>query len=123
MSAQLRFLDTDGTTVITSLNVGNIASPGSLADKQLWVENFGDATAQGVTAALVAVGTNDGEDYAYLAPDSGGSPGSFVQTTLSLGDIASLAKIALWTKVTLPSNLTADNNPRRYNIRASGATI
>lgn len=109
--------------MITALNEGNIVSPGSSANKKLWVENFGDQTAQAVTLTLEAVGTNDGDDYAYIAPDSGGSPGAFVQTSMNLGDIASLAKVAVWTKITLPGNLTADNNPRRYNLKASGLTI
>jgi hypothetical protein len=123
LSATLRIYDTDGSTVITTLTLGNITSPGASSDKKIYVNNFGDQTAQSVTLAIVAVGTNDGSLYAYTAPDSGGSPGTFAQTTLSLGNITAGSSIAVWTRANLVSNLTADGNPRRYNLLASGTTI
>src|SRR6185369_10343355 len=121
--ASLVFKDTDGTTTITTVNHGNIASPGSSANKKVFVKNEGDQTAQSVTLTITAIGTNDGADWALVAPDSGGSPGSFVTTPLSLGNIAAAASVAFWFKETLPSALTADLNPRRYDLVASGSTI
>lgn len=123
MSAQLRIVDTDGSTVITSLSLSNIESPGSSSEKKVYVENFGDQTAQSVVLSIVAVGTNDGADYAATAPDVSGSPGVFGTSDIALGDIASLARVAVWTQTTLPSGLTADNNPRRFDLSADGVSI
>jgi hypothetical protein len=123
MPATLRFLDTDGTTVITTEDLASILSPGSSSNKKLYVENSGDQTAQSVTVENEAVGTNDGVDYALLAADVAGSPGAFSTSPVSLGDIAAAAKVAFWAKVTLVAGLSAEGNTREYKIHASGSTI
>lgn len=123
MPATLRVIDTDGSTIITAINFGNVDTPGETSDKLIYVENFGDETAQDVSFTLEAVGTNDGDDWALIAADSGGSPGSYDTTAIDLGDILSLNRVAVWAKVALPSGLTSDNNPRRFNLKASGVTI
>jgi hypothetical protein len=122
MPAALRTLDSDGSTVITTVNLGNLATPGTSANKKLFVQNFGTVTAQSVTLEIEAVGTNDGNLYLQTAPDVSGSPGTFAQTTITMGDIAVLATVAFWIRVVLPSGLTADDNPRRANLVASGLT-
>jgi hypothetical protein len=123
MSAALRFTDSDGSTVITSYDFSTIASPGQTANKKFYVENFGDQTAEDTTVDIEAVGTNDGDDYAQTALDSGGSPGAFGTSQLALGDIAAGVKVAFWTRVVLTSGVTADNNPRRYNLTGTAFTI
>jgi hypothetical protein len=123
MPASLRFLDTDGVTVITTEDLGSILSPGSSANTKLWVENSGDQTAESVTVEIEQVGTNDGDDYALLALDVAGSPGAFVTTPLSLGNIVAGAKTAFWAKVTLVAGLSASGNTREYKIHAEGTTI
>lgn len=123
MPAALRFNDTDGSTVITSYDEGDIASPGQTANKKFYVENFGDQTAQSTTVDIEAVGTNDGDDYAQSALDSGGSPGTFGITQLALGNIAAGARVAFWSRIILTSGVTADNNPRRFNLTANADTI
>lgn len=123
MPAQLRILDSDGTTVITSENFGNIATPGSSASTKFFVQNFGTSAALSVTIGIEAIGTNDGEDYTQIAEDIAGAPGTFGQTDLSLGTIAPLASVPFWVRVVQPAGLTADNNPRRANIVADALTI
>jgi hypothetical protein len=123
MPAALRFYDTDGSTVITTYDFTTVASPGQTANKKFYVENFGDQIAQSTTITIEAVGTNDGDDYAQTALDSGGSPGTFGTSQLSLGDIAAGIKVAFWSRVVLPSGVTADNNTRRYNLTGAALTI
>lgn len=123
MSAQLRVDDTDGVTVITTTSLGNVPTPGTSIQKKVYLENFGDQTAQSATVAIEQLGTNDGSTYAQLAPDVSGSPGTFSNATLNLGNIAVASKVAFWTEVVLISGLTADNNPRKYNLLAQALTI
>lgn len=122
MSASLRMLDSDGTTVITTVDVGDVATPGSSAEKKLFVQNFGTSDAVGVVVSIEAVGTNDGDDYAKIAEDLSGSPGTFGTADVSLGTIAPLASEPFWTQVVLPGGLTADANPRRFRLDATGLT-
>ncbi len=122
MSAQLRFLDTDQMTVITTKNGGNVDSPGSSSSFRLFVQNFGSSSAISTTLGIEQVGTNDGDDYALIASDSGGAPLAFGSTSLSFGGIAVLQSVPFWVKVTLPAGLTADANPRRFNLRAKCKT-
>ena len=123
MAADLRILDSDGTTVITSSDQGNIATPGNSTAKKFYVENIGTTQATEVTVSIEAFGTNDGSDYTYTAPDIAGSPGSFGQSDISLGTIAPLATSPFWVQITQPAGLTADFNPRRSNIVVAGLTI
>lgn len=123
MSATFQFLDTDGTTVITSLSRGNLESPSTDTAKKLFVKNNGDQDSTSTEVTIVQVGTNDGDDYAYVANDSGGSPGAFQQTPISLGTIVAGAQVAFWIRETIPAGRTADLNPRRYDLRATGLTV
>lgn len=123
MPAQLRFLASDQATVVSSDNLGNIATPGSSTAKKYYVNNIGTTAATGVTVSKEAVGTNDGDDYTQLALDAAGSPGSFGQGPLSLGTINALASTPFWVRIVHPAGLTADLNPRRANIVAAGLTV
>ena len=123
MPALIRFLNEDGTAVITSLALGAVDSPGSSSQEKVLVENFGDQTAEDVTISLSQVGTNDGDDYAELAEDLSGTPGTFGEDPLVLGDIPPLERVPIWTRVVLPTGLTADANPRRYDLKAEGFTL
>lgn len=123
MPAQLRVLDSDETTVITSDNLGNVATPGSTSPTKYFINNFGTGEATGVTVSIEAVGTNDGDDYTQIAPDVSGSPGVFGVTPVDLGTIAALSSKAFWAQIVQPSGLTADLNPRRSNLVAEGFTV
>jgi hypothetical protein len=123
MPASLVYLDTDASTVITTEDLASILSPGSSANKRLFVKNVGDQTGQSVTVTIEAVGTNDGDDYALLAPDLGGSPGAFSTSPLSLGNIAAGAMQGFWLKVTLVAGLSAEGNTREFKLHAAGSTI
>jgi hypothetical protein len=115
-------LDSDGATVLTTLNLGNVATPGSTSAHKLFVQNFGTSAATGVVVSINQVGTNDGSTYAQIAPDSGGSPGTFGTGNVTLGTINALATSPFWVEVVLPAGLTADANPRRFNLVATGLT-
>lgn len=123
MPAQLRILSSDGTTVVTSDNLGNVATPGTDGPTKYFVNNFGTSAALSVTVGIEAIGTNDGDDYTQIAVDIAGAPGSFGQTDLSLGTIAPLSSVAFWVRVVQPAGLTADNNPRRANVVADALTV
>lgn len=123
MSAAARFLDTNGVTVITTDDEGNLATPSTSTPKKVWVENFGDQSLQTTILTITAVGTNDGSTYLKIAPDSGGSPGTFVTTPLSLGTIVAGAKVAVWFKIQLPSGLTPDMNQRHGSLVAAGVSV
>lgn len=122
MAAQVRFLDTDETTVLTNLNQGNIETPETGASKKIFVQNFGTTDAEEVTVSIDAVGTNDGEQYVETALDAGGSPGAFGTDDLDLGTIAPLDSVPIWTRIVHPAGLTADANPRRAKLTASYLT-
>ena len=123
MAASLQILDTNGTTVITSKSLGNIATPGSSSTIKLFVQNIGTTSATSVTVARSAFGTSDGDDFTYIANDVAGSPGTFGQTTITLGTIAALASTPFWVQIVQPAGLTADDNPRRVNVVATGLTV
>jgi hypothetical protein len=123
MPASLRYLDTDASTVITTEDLASILSPGSSSNKLLYVENTGDQTAQSVTVMIEAVGTNDGDDYALLAPDLGGSPGGFSTSPVSMGDLGAGDMQGFWLKVTLVAGLSAEGNTREFKLHAAGSTI
>ena len=116
MPAQLRVLESDGTTVVTSKNFGNVATPGTTTNTKLYANNFGTNNATSATVTIEAFGTNDGDDYTQIAPDVAGSPGTFAQTPVVLGTIAPLASAPFWVRIAQPAGLTADNNPRRSNL-------
>lgn len=123
MSASLEFLDTDNTTVITTLDIGNVDSPGTSTQTKLFLKNTGDQSATSTTIAIQAVGTNDGSAYALIAPDSGGSPGTFVTSPLSVGTLTAGSEYTFWVEAVLVAGITPGANPRRFNLHASGQTI
>jgi hypothetical protein len=123
MSATLEFLNTDNVTVITTLDVGNVASPGTSTQTKLFLKNVGDQSATATTIAIQAIGTNDGSAFALMAPDSGGSPGTFASADLAVGTLAASAEYAFWVMISTVAGLSPDGNPRRVNLHASGQTI
>lgn len=123
MSAILEFLNSDNSTVITTLDIGNVASPGASSQTKLFLKNIGDQSATATTIAIQPLGTNDGSAFALIAPDSGGSPGTFSNATLSVGTLAAAAEYAFWTEVTLVAGLSPDGNPRRFNLHAEGTSV
>ncbi len=76
-----------------------------------------------MTVEIEAVGTNDGDDYALLAEDVSGSPGSFGIAAISLGNIAAAAKSPFWTKASLVAGVSAEGNTREYKLLAEGQTV
>lgn len=123
MPASLEFLAADGTTVITTDNEGAIPSPGSSTATKYFVKNVGDVSCTNLTLTIQQVGSNDGSLYALIAPDSGGSPGTFATTPITVGTLAAGASQAFWAKSSLTAGLTPNNNARRWNIHAEGNSL
>lgn len=119
MPAALRFLAADESTVLLSDNHGNIATPGTSTALKRFVENFGDADADDLTVTITQIGTNDGDDYAQLAPDSGGSPGAWTTSPLTFGTLGDGLTAPFWVREVVPAGRSADNNPRRYDVAAT----
>lgn len=117
MAAEIRFLDTDESTVITTLYLGQVPTPG-LQPKKLFVENIGDATAQDLTVSLQELNNSDGIDFAQTAVDNSGIPGPFQEAALDLGDLLPGETVALWTRAALIAGITTDNNAREYRLHA-----
>lgn len=122
MSAQFRIFASDQQTVITTENLGNILSPGSSSNVKMYLQNFGNQTANSVLISINPLAGNDGNLYAYLAVDSNGSPGPFGPGPLSVGSSSVLSMTPFWTNVQLIAGLTPDGNPRRYSIVCSGTS-
>lgn len=122
MSAILQFLDSDDSTIITTTTLGNVDSPGTSTQKKLFLKNTGDQTSTSTTIAIQAVGTNDGSAFALIAPDSGGSPGTFGTSDLSVGTLAAGAQYVFWTECSLVAGLSPDGNLRRYTLHAAGTS-
>lgn len=122
MSAQFRILAADQQTPITTLNLGNILTPGSSSNVKVYLNNFGDQMANNVSIAIAAVAGNDGSLYGFLAADNSGVPGPFGAGPLVVGNVASMGMYPFWTDVQTIAGLDPSNNPRRYTIVASGTS-
>jgi hypothetical protein len=120
MAAALRFFAADGTTVITSLYLGSVGSPGASGSQQVILENFGDGGAANLSLSIQPVPNVDGSEWGLIAPDVGGSPGTFVAGPLSLATLQPNERVAFWTKSSVSSGQAAQAIPRRYQIVASG---
>lgn len=123
MPAILEFLASDNSTVITTLDIGNVDSPGTSSQTKLFLKNVGDQSATSTTIAIQPIGTNDGSAFALIAPDSGGSPGTFQNSPLTVGTLAAAAEFTFWTECTLVAGLVPDGNPRRFTLHAQGTSI
>ena len=122
MAALILFLDEDDNP-ITTLNLGAVDFPDTSENTLIKAVNVGDVLASEITISLQPVGDNDGDDYAKLSADSGGSPTGFSSSSVLIGDVDVLEEVPLWTRTEIPTGITADDNPRRYTIRASGYTL
>jgi hypothetical protein len=61
---------------------------------------------------------NDGIDFAQIAEDIGGNPGSFGTAPISIGTLNPEDTVYFWVKVTVPSSTTPAGNPRQFNVVA-----
>lgn len=120
MAAALRFYAADGVTIITSLYLGSVGSPGSSSPQQVILENFGDGAAANLSLAIQSVPSVDGGEWGLLAPDVNGSPGTFVAGPLSLSALQPTERVAFWTKSSVSSGQSAKAIPRRYQVLVSG---
>lgn len=121
MAASLRFYAADGTTIITSLYLGSVGSPGSTDSQKVIIENFGDRTAGNLSVAVQAVPNVDGSQWGLVAPDSNGTPGAFVAGPLSIAPLQPGRRVTIWTRSTVSAGQAAQSTARRYQVVASGA--
>jgi len=123
MPAALRFLEDDESTITTSEALGNVQSPGTSTPIKRFIENFGDQDAEDLILTIVQVGNNDGDDYAQIAPDSGGSPGTWTTSPIVFGTLPDSATAPFWVRANVPAGRTADNNPRRFDLDATALSV
>jgi hypothetical protein len=122
MSAQLRVLAADQSTIITSANLGNILTPGSSSNVKFYLQNFGDQTCNNVTVSIGSIAANDGSLYAFIAADISGAPDTFGPGPLVVGNVGVLASVPFWSKVITMQGLDPSNNPRRYALVCQGTS-
>jgi len=115
MAANIQIQD-DALDPITTFPFGTI-DDGSNAAYKFYVKNTGDTSATSVSATAVRVDGSDGVDFVLLALDSGGNPGTYTASALSLGTIAAGASVAVWAKVTVPSGASPVGNPRQFTLK------
>jgi hypothetical protein len=119
MGATLRFLDTDETTVVTTVSLGRAISPGLSSNRKLFLHNNGDGPAEDIVISLATSNDSDGVDYALLAEDVGGIPQPFETTDLSVDSLPSGETYPFWTRATMVTGVTPDNNTREYSLSAA----
>ena len=117
MSATLEIQDDAGDPT-TSANFGAVDG-GDEQQLKFSVENVGDQSATSVQLSISRLASNDGIDFAQLAEDVGGNPGSYGTADLNLGTMIAAASIDFWVKVVVPAGTTPAGNPRQFDIIAT----
>ncbi len=117
MAATLEIQDDTGAP-ITSANFGAVNGGANQAIK-FTVKNVGDQSATSVQLSIARLASNDGIDFAQIAEDIGGNPGSYGTTAINIGTLATLASVDFWVKVTVPTGTTPAGNPRQFDILAT----
>jgi len=116
MAATLEIEDDTGAA-ITTVNFGAVNGGASQALK-FQVKNVGNQVATSVQLSIARLASNDGIDFAQIAEDFGGNPGSYGTTVINLGTMIAGAYISFWCKVTVPIGTTPAGNPRMFDIIA-----
>lgn len=110
-------LENDAGSPITSFDWGAILDNANEAFK-FFAKNTGDQNATSVLLSVQRLNQNDGLDFALIAPDVGGNPGSYTASPLNIGTMIPGASVAFWVKVTVPSGTTPGGNPRQFYAQA-----
>ena len=114
MAATLQIQD-DSSVPITQWPFG-IIDGGDNAQYKFKLVNVGADTASNIILSLSAVNNNDGSDFIQFAPDSNGNPGTYTVNDIAVGSLAEDEEYIFWVKVTVPSNASANGNPRIFDI-------
>lgn len=108
-------LEDDAGNPITSYNWGAVQN-GVPANYKFQAANTGDQNALSVILSLQRLNQNDGIDFALIAPDVGGNPGTFAASSLSLGTLTPNQVVPFWVQVSPPTGTTPAGNPRGFNV-------
>lgn len=117
MAALIEIEDDTGSP-ITSGNFGAVDG-GSSQQLKFKAKNVGDQTATSVQLTIARLASNDGLDFAQLAVDVGGNPGSFSTAPINVGTLIAGAVYTFWGKVTVPVGETPAGNPRQFDVIAT----
>lgn len=103
----------------TTLNFGAI-NGGTSYQQRINVTNTGTTTATSISISVARITSNDGVDYAELAPDISGTPGTFSTNPLTIpGGLASGAVYWFWVQVFVPTGATPQGNPRQFGFNTT----
>lgn len=114
MAANVQIQD-DAGSPLTSSNYGAINASSNQA-KKFRVQNVGNQNADSVQIYLQRLGGNDGLDFAQIAPDADGNPGTYGTANLVIGTMVPDAIVYFWVKATVGANVTPAGNPRQFSI-------
>lgn len=129
MPADLKFRDTDNTTVLASLSLtpgvplGSSYSQRTGSWKKLHLANTGDVAFATLNLDILQSGSDPAYTYVYIAPDASGAPNTgaakqYGQGGLNFGALAVGASAAFWLDLVVPSNATATT----HNFRLFATT-
>lgn len=108
-------IQNDAGQALSSQNFGAIDGNGSQQCK-LRVQNVGNAAATSVQLLVQRLASNDGLDFAQLAEDLNGNPGTFSQDVINVGTMQPGDIVYFWAKVAVPANTTPAGNPRQFSL-------
>jgi len=111
-------IQTDAGVPITSFNWGAIGD-GDDAEYKFKAKNIGDQDASSVLIFVERLVQNDGVDFASIAEDVGGNPGTYAPTPLNIGSLPAGDEVFFWVDVTVPTGTTPAGNPRQFKTKAT----
>ena len=111
-------IENDTGSPITSANFGAVDG-GSSQQLKFQAKNVGDQDATSVQLSIVRLASNDGLDFAQLAVDIGGNPGTFSNAPINVGSMVVGAIFVFWGKVNVPVGETPAGNPRQFDVIAT----
>ncbi len=114
MAANIEIQDDSGNA-LTSYNFGAIAGNAELGIK-FRLQNVGDTDASSVSLFLQRLSANDGLDFAVIAEDIEGNPGTYSPNVINVGSLAAGAIKYFWGKVVVPVATTPAGNPREFDF-------
>lgn len=113
-------IENNALVPINTANFGTIPG-GNTQRMRLLLTNTGSSTATSVVLSLTRITINDGVDFAQLAPDVAGSPGTFSTNPLTPGTLVAGGQYFFWVEVVVPVGGSPQGNPRNFNIEVDYA--
>lgn len=104
-------MQSDAAVPITSWNMGAIDG-GTVSQQKFLIENTGSDPAEDVEVSADRLVQNDGVDFAEIALDAGGNPGTYQTAPLLIGTVAPGQVLAVWLRITVPFGTSPAGNQR-----------